>query len=299
MTAPLPNQYLVIVNPRAGRPTAITDALTAGIEQRDIDAVVVQTPTVDHMRDVVGDAVARGVSGFLAVGGDGTLHHLVNALPIDVGGTRFAVSLLPAGSGSDFARTFGQRGDVDAALDRLRDGSRYPIDVGWIDGSFGRRRFVNAANAGIAAQSVVTADRLSRRIGSLRYTAAFWMTLARFPSESIEVAIDRHRFSGDALNVVVANGQFFGGGLNVAPRATLVDGRFDVLVFSGARTNAFTVMPRLALGSHLTHRAVRRFIGEAVSIDVPETWPIEADGELLGHGSVAVGVDPGAIDYVV
>ena len=113
------------------------------------------------------------------------------------------------------------------------------------------------------------------------------------------MTIDRHRFVGEAINVVVANGQFFGGGLNIAPRATLVDGVFDVQVFSGPKRNAFVIMPRLAFGAHLTHRAVRRYIGGAISINAPDEWPLEADGEMLGTGSVSIDVVPAAVDYVI
>ena len=125
------------------------------------------------------------------------------------------------------------------------------------------------------------------------------MALGRFPLHDIEVDIDHHRFAGSAINVVVANGQFFGGGLNIAPRATLVDGLFDVQVFSGPRRNAFTVMPRVAFGSHLTHRAVRRYIGGSVRIEAPTDWPVEADGELLGHGPVTAENLPAKVEFVI
>jgi diacylglycerol kinase family enzyme len=140
---------------------------------------------------------------------------------------------------------------------------------------------------------------LPKSLGSARYTAAFWLALSRFSSSDIDVSIGRHRFTGNAINVVVANGQFFGGGLNVAPRASMVDDQFDVQVFSGPRRNAFVVMPRLVFGSHLTHTAVRRYVGNDISITCPSDWPVEADGELLGHGSVSISVVHGAIDFVI
>ena len=99
--------------------------------------------------------------------------------------------------------------------------------------------------------------------------------------------------------MVVANGQFFGGGLNVAPRSTLVDGVMDVQVFSGPKRNAFAIMPRLAFGSHLTHRAVRRYIGANVSIQAPDEWPVEADGEIIGRGSVEIETIPQALDFAI
>lgn len=301
MTASAPDvtRWLAVVNGTARRARHIPTELEVAARVRGVDLRVVRTASTVDLPQLVADAVSEGRTGFVAVGGDGTAHHLINALPIGADEPRLSFAMIPAGTGSDFARTFGQNDDVGAAVDRLASGDRYPIDIGWIEGTFGRRWFLNAANAGIAAQSVVTAERLPRWIGSLRYTAAFWLTLPGFPGRPLVATVDRHRFDGQALNVVVANGQFFGGGLNVAPRATLVDGRFDVIVFSGARSNAFTVMPRLAFGSHLTHRAVRRYLGERIRIEVPAGWPIEADGELLGSGPVEIGILSAALDYMV
>jgi diacylglycerol kinase family enzyme len=73
----------------------------------------------------------------------------------------------------------------------------------------------------------------------------------------------------------------------------------DVQIFRGPRRQAFAVMPRVMMGTHLTHRGVQRFTGSTIHIDVPENWPVEADGEILGAGSVEVEVLPNAIDIAI
>jgi diacylglycerol kinase family enzyme len=113
------------------------------------------------------------------------------------------------------------------------------------------------------------------------------------------VAVDHHRFEGRAINVVVANGQFFGGGMNIAPRASMVDGLLDVQVFSGKKRQAFTVMPRILTGSHLTHKAVRRYVGGTVTIACDADVDVEADGELVGSGPVTIDVVSEAIQLVI
>ena len=90
------------------------------------------------------------------------------------------------------------------------------------------------------------------------------------------------------MNVVIANGQFFGGGLKVAPRATVMDGLLDGQMFAGPRRNASAIMTRRLRGTHLTHRAVRRRKGVNIRVECPESWPVEADSEVLGTGPVTV-----------
>ena len=87
--------------------------------------------------------------------------------------------------------------------------------------------------------------------------------------------------------------------MNVAPRALLVDGKWDVQVFQGPRRHAFSVMPRVIRGLHLDHRRVRRFSAATFTLDCPDGWPIEADGELLGTGPITGRMLPGAIEFKI
>jgi YegS/Rv2252/BmrU family lipid kinase len=299
MTPPGP-EWFVVVNPRAGKRGTLAGDVDAAFDTHGVRATVTTTHSVEHLRTVVADETRAGRQNFAVIGGDGTAHHTLNSMVSSYTGhdTPLTLSIIPSGSGSDFIRTFGHDRSLDAGIARLRTPDRYRIDIGVVTGSFGRVYFLNALNVGVAAASAATAAKLPRSLGPRRYTIAFWLALGRFTQAPIEARVDRHTFAGSAINVVVANGQFFGGGMNVAPRATLNDGLFDVQVFHGPRRRAFSVMPRVIKGSHLTHTSVRRYIGSDITITVPEHWPVEADGEILGAGTVQVATIPSAIDFV-
>ena len=209
------------------------------------------------------------------------------------------MALLPAGSGSDFIRTFALPRRLEQMAPRLATDDRYRCDVGVIDGSFGARYVLNASNAGIAAASVRVSERLPRFIGGARYAMGFWLALARFRAREVRLEVGRRVYEGPAISIVFANGQYFGGGMNVAPKALLVDGEWDIQVFQGPRRHAFSVMPRVIRGLHLNHRRVRRFSAAEFTLDCPEGWPIEADGELLGSGPITGRMLPGAIEFKI
>ncbi|KAF6263931.1 ATP-NAD kinase-like domain-containing protein [Scenedesmus sp. NREL 46B-D3] len=83
------------------------------------------------------DAVAAGAAAVLAVGGDGTIHEVVNGMMAqsqqEAPGVAPATALgvLPLGTGSDFIRTFGWKdNDVSTSCDRITSGKRQAIDVG-------------------------------------------------------------------------------------------------------------------------------------------------------------------------
>ncbi len=292
--------WIALVNPAAGSKATTVEYLAQCAADRGVDIVFHQTSDVSQVAPIIERAVTSGHTRFVAVGGDGTLHSLVNALPLAADSGRFTVGLVPGGSGSDLARMFGHTSDAGQAFDRLASPELYPIDIGRIrfaDGAV--RYFVNVADVGVAAAAVRTAERLPRWLGQSKYTVAFWLTLGKAMVPTVDVSVDHHRFEGPAINVVVANGQFFGGGMNIAPRASMVDGLLDVQVFSGRKRQAFTVMPRILTGSHLTHKAVRRYVGGTVTIVCDADVDVEADGELVGTGPVTIDVVSEAIHLVI
>ncbi|MEN8041966.1 MAG: YegS/Rv2252/BmrU family lipid kinase [Actinomycetota bacterium] len=288
-----------IVNPHAGRHGSPFEEVHAVSEQLGLDALFVETRSDEDVDSLVKAAVDNGYSRFIAVGGDGTAHVILNALMAGDPETRPTLAIVPEGSGTDFIRTFGHDRSLHSALERILEGNTYTIDIGRVSGSFGSRYFLNACNLGVAASSAARAAALPRWFGSARYTIAFWLALWRFRNHRVRVQVDEHGFDDDAINVVVANGQFFGGGLNIAPRSSLVDGKMDVQVFRGPRRQAFSVMPRVLMGSHLTHKGVQRFSGTNVRVDVPTDWPVEADGEIIGEGGVSIEVLPSALDFII
>ena len=277
--------WWVIVNPSAGRDRNLTERVMAALTVRGIDHEIRESASQEAVTAIVAEGRHRGYDAFASVGGDGTANLIVNGLLALDWASPPTLGILPAGSGSDFIRTFAIPDRLESAADHLLDEDRYPVDVGLLSGSFGRRYFLNAANAGIAARTVVEANRLPSRLGARRYLAGFWSALAKTEPDDVHVECDGREIADRAWNVVIANGQFFGGGMNVAPGATTGDGRFDVQVFAGPRREAPFVIRRVVKGTHLTHPAVRRITGRSVIVDVPDAWLIEADGEILGTGS--------------
>jgi YegS/Rv2252/BmrU family lipid kinase len=294
--------WWVILNPTAGGgrdPGGLRKATQAALDAVGVEYVIHVPRSSDEVAEVIADGARRGVSAFVAVGGDGTAHDVVNGIMGCTWQTRPVLGILPAGSGSDFIRTFGIPQDLGRAAAHLTGDGLYTCDVGIVEGSFGTRFFLNEVSLGITAATVKRSLRLPARLGKLRYTAGFWLMIGRFRPGPVEAQVDGRTITADGMAVVIANGQFFGGAMNVAPRASTGDGVFDVQVFSGPRRQAFTVMPRVARGTHLTLRAVQRRTGSVITIECPEDWPIEADGEVIGDGRIAVQVIPGAIDFKI
>lgn len=291
--------WWVVVNPAAGRGRDLTQQVEAALDARAIEYEARTSENADAVGRLVAEGRDLGYRRFISVGGDGTANLVVNRLLEDEWPKPPTLAILPAGSGSDFVRTFAIPNQLEAAADHLLTEDRYPVDVGRLSGQFGHRYFLNAANAGIGARTVVEALRFPDWMGPRRYLAGFWSALARTSPDEIHVDCDGRTIATVGWNVVIANGQFFGGGMNVAPRAATGDGLLDVQVFSGPRRSAPGVIRRVVRGTHLTHTAVRRTTGRSIEVKIPEEWLLEADGEIVGRGSFSVEVAGGHLNFKI
>ncbi|HLU31025.1 MAG TPA: YegS/Rv2252/BmrU family lipid kinase [Acidimicrobiia bacterium] len=285
--------WLVAINPTAGRRAMTQARVAAALAESGIDAQIEVLPEAAAMSGLV---AGLGASDHLAVvGGDGTVNLAVNAL-IETGRRDLPVlGVLPAGSGCDLLRTFGIPQDVEGAARHLAGGTTYLSDVGELTGSFGTRRFINIAQAGVGAAAAETASRLPRRLGSNRYLTGFGLRLARFPGGEVELITERRSHRGRALAVIMANAQFFAGGWNIAPKAMMVDGEFDLQVIDATKLTAPTLVPRFFKGLHLGLPGVRRFAAPWFRLETQHPWPVEVDGDPIGNTPIEGRVLPAAI----
>jgi diacylglycerol kinase family enzyme len=239
------------------------------------------------------DAVASGAR-LLVVGGDGTMNAVVEGA-LGPGGPRPTMALLPAGTGSDFARMFALPADPATAVARALDGEDYPVDVGVVEGPWGRRVVVNEVEAGLGGATTRLAERLPRSWGPRKYELAFWGAVGGFTPGPARLVTDRREFDlARGAVVVAANGEYFGGGMRIAPKASVVDGKWDLIVMEGRRAKAVSLFPKMKHGLHLTDRAVRRVVTASFRLETERPWPVEIDGDHVGDTPLAGTIEPGA-----
>jgi YegS/Rv2252/BmrU family lipid kinase len=296
----------VIVNPHAGKRRVAQEIpeLERTLQARDLAYTLRRTEGRGDATRFAREALEEGSRYLVAVGGDGTVHEVVNGM-MGADGEPFApeavLGVVAAGSGCDFIRTFGLPGDASRACYHLTGDNTYPLDVGRItyttvSGATDSRYFANVAEAGLGAAVAARAERMSPRLGQAKYFFGFWLTLPRFKLATVRVEADRRTYEGPAYLIVVGNAQYYGGGMKVSPRSYPGDGVLDVLVFKGPKSDSFTLLPKLYRGEHLPHDHIEEFrVKQTLTIEADRPLPIEADGEVLGSTKATVDVVPHAI----
>ena len=292
MTSPF-GELTVIVNPHAGKRHVAKEIpeLERNLRSRGLGYRLLRTEARGDATRLAREALEAGGRFVVAVGGDGTVHEVVNGMlrpdghPVVDGAV---LGVVAAGSGCDFIRTFGLPGDATRACSHLTGDNTYPLDIGKVvyttaGGGEGSRFFVNVAEAGLGAAVTARAERLLPRLGQSKYFLGFWLTLPRFKLATVRIQADRKTYEGPAYMVVVGNAQYYGGGMKISPRSYPGDGVLDVLVFKGPKSDSFTMLPKIYRGEHLPHDHVEEFrVKRELVIEADRPLPIEADGEILG-----------------
>ena len=299
MTSPF-GPLVLIANPNAGRGT-VSKALPrveSVLRNKNLAYRIVRTTHPGHATEAARQALSDGERYLVAVGGDGTVHEVVNGMVRDGGpvAADAVLGVVAAGSGCDFVRSFGLPPDAEQAAERLTGDRVRTIDVGTVTCADGTTRcFVNIAEAGLGGAVVARAANLGRFLGSARYAAGFWLTLPRFRPAAVRLDANGQYHAWRAFNVVVANCRFYGGGMQISPNSDPSDCLLDILVMTGPKSDSFTTLPKVYKGAHLPHRNIAELRAGQLTIEAEPGFPVEADGELLGMTPASFGIIPGAI----
>lgn len=293
---------LVIANPAAGHGRhAVLDRLVAGLVTAGLEHEVTQTRERGHATALARAALADGCRYLISVGGDGTVHEIVNGMIDADTGTAHApdalLGVVSAGSGSDFARTFGLDRPPEKLIRHLISDTWMEVDLGRVrfrrdDGTAAVAVYANIAEAGFGARVARMAARLPRRWGRARYGVGIVAAWAGFRRPEATVTVDGGTITEPLCNVIAANGQFFGGGLHVAPRAVPSDGRLEAQAWGGRVTDVLRATRLLRRGDHLSRPDIRSWSTRSLIVDAADSLPVEADGEFLGYTPATFDVLP-------
>lgn len=294
---------LIIANPaaRSGAGAGFAERLQRFLLLYHGSPGVIEDPiTFDlEMTEYPGHATAlaetsQGFDTVLALGGDGTVHEVVNGLMRIDRDRRPVLGVVPVGSGNDYARTLG----IDHALDKtfapLLGWRPRRMDVGRIETdprTVSRRTvyFAQTFSVGIdAAIGLGTVDLRAEQSysGDMLYIASGLRHFGRrYRTYPMTVGFDgRDGIDRDVYTMAVQVGATYGSGFAICPEADPTDGLFDVSYAAGPASRLVTLPTFLLarLGKAALSPLMHGGRARAVSIALPAgDYPIQADGEAV------------------
>jgi diacylglycerol kinase (ATP) len=289
---------VIIANPKAGggRARVIAERSARTLSDHGINTRLVLPASLAAMHIEVAEACERKPSAVIACGGDGTVHQVLQG----AAETGVAMSVIPAGTGNDIARSLGiDVKDRESWLNRLSElihsGEESRVDLSRITHDDREVWSLGVISAGFDSAVNERANRLTRLRGTPRYVAALLGELRSFRMHDYEITIDGMSLTGRALLIAVGNGESYGGGMRICPSADMSDGVLDVTwVDTAPRRTVLRVFPRIFSGRHVEHPLVSTYRGREITISSRGSV-IYADGERIGAPPVRIAIEPGAL----
>ncbi len=223
MIKPQSRKILLIINRNAGQKEGahVIEVVVPFLEANGFQVEYSYTNHSGHATEIALEASKIGFDTIVAVGGDGTVNEVAQALI----GTKIPMGIIPLGSGNGLAGELGISTSINQSLQTLINGKDLELDV-W---KFNQQRFLCTSGIGFDAAIANKMDKASSR-GFWKYAKLVLQECASFQTTDVELKIDGQSIKEAVFMVTFANASQFGNRAFIAPGACMTDGLIDIVV---------------------------------------------------------------------
>ena len=313
------DKWIVVVNVFAAsrRAGSIWKKAAALLDEASVHYNVKFTGSPDNAMTISQKASLEGYRKFIAVGGDGTIHDVMNGIASFVSSsedarlTDFTLAVLPVGSGNDWVKSAGVPRNLSDAVKMIAEGKTGRQDVVKVsllgdDGETIKESFMaNVGGIGLDARvcEIVNRKKEQGRRGRFLYVSALAYCIRhRVPVKAKVICDGKEIFDGKYLSMAFGLGKYSGGGMRQTPLAVMDDGLLDV-----------AIIPDISMWI-IARKAPALFTGTFHKVDVltqarcrevlilpygqADAEPVEVDGEVVGRVPVKMTVLPDQINII-
>lgn len=283
----MPRKVKLILNPMAdmGRAWKTANDLRPIASEFQGDLTWSGTVYPTHAVELARQAAEEGCDLVIAMGGDGTVHEVMNGLMQVPAEKRPVMGVVPIGSGNDFAYSIGITQKSSHALAHaLKAENVQPVDIGLMTDEHGRQEyFDNTLGIGFDAVVTIRSHKLPIVKGFLMYLTAVIQTIVlNHNPASIKVETEAETWEDKLLMFTLCNGPREGGGFMLSPDSKNNDGVMEsVAVTKVSRATMFRLVPEFMKGTHMRFKQIR--MGQFKRLTLTSDLPlyIHADGEIF------------------
>jgi diacylglycerol kinase (ATP) len=248
--------------------------------------------------EIARKAIEQGADLILAAGGDGTINEVLDGMV----SSSVPLGILPAGTANVLATELGLPCNLERAAELIPQCIARRIAIGRLDcASEPRRHFVAMAGVGFDAHIVYNLSaRLKNRLGKGAYwISGFSQAVRRFPEFEVEIDGRTREICSFALVSRVRN---YGGDFEIARRASLLEEKFEVVLFRGRYSLPYL---KYVLGMITGRLAGMRGVSFHMASHVRVFHPadqrihIQVDGEYAGRLPASITLVPQALTLLI
>jgi diacylglycerol kinase (ATP) len=297
-------KFIAIVNPAAGggRSSQLAGTELARLRERGLQIDVIASTGPGHASELAREAYEQGYRKFLAVGGDGTAHEIINGIfSPDRTVQRIELGFLPLGTGNSFLRDFTKNGP-ESSLEALEARRKRRVDLLRLWHSGGVIYSFNLLSVGFTADVGAITNRVFKRFGHLGYLLGVFVKVAQLNRRGFKMRCDDDKEWDErrCLFLTFNNSKYTGGTMLIAPDANPSDGLIEYVRWGPiGRLGLIRMLPRLYDGTHIEHPLASRRAVKRVEFDLASPVDVMIDGEIITVQCQVLEIMPGAMDVYI
>jgi diacylglycerol kinase (ATP) len=300
----LMERFFAIVNPAAGggRSEKLAAPALARLREGGLHIDVIASTAPGHAAQLAREAFEQGYRRFIAVGGDGTAHEMLNGV-FSAGAAQRRISLgfLPLGTGNSFLRDFTTDG-AEASLQAMLSGRKRSVDLMKLTHSGGEIYSFNLLSIGFTADVGALTNRRFKGLGQLGYLLGVFVCVAQLNRRVFALRCDDDKEWDErrCLFLTFNNSKYTGGTMMIAPDADPSDGTIEFVRWGPiGRLGLVRMLPKLYDGTHVKHPLASRRAVRHVEFNVPVPVDVMIDGEIVSLQCQALDILPAAMDVYI
>lgn len=283
------SSILFLVNPFAGKGNALNTAQNAiaVMQQNGFDTHLLVSKTQGDLARFVHQFKSDDISKIAILGGDGTMHEVINAIMQEPVWLSVPILLFPCGTGNAFNY------DLDCltskkATQLLLTGTDKLIDIAEVKTNGTSIWSFNIVGCGLVAHINLLAEKL-RWLGSARYTIASLIKILVNPSIKAKITLNNEVMEKDFCFLFACNTRYTGKAMELAPLAKLNDGLIDFLIVEKAsRLQLLLLFPKVFSGKHMNSPILKYVQSKHIKIETDTPQLVNIDGEMKGNTSLQI-----------
>ncbi|MBV7391538.1 diacylglycerol/lipid kinase family protein [Enterococcus alishanensis] len=300
--------YHLLINPAAGSGNAAKKAqiIIDLLDEKNITYTPYYTNFAGEEKDIVNkimpllstweaDTEYEVFHLLIIIGGDGTLHEVVNQFYLSA--HDFPVSYIPAGSGNDFARGIGLSANPKVALEQiLAAKAPQKINVLTYEEKINEEFGLVLNNVGIGLDALIvsttnasTAKKVLNKyhLGSAAYLFSLVKAVFQQKPFPILVELNGHQETFQRTFLcTTTNIPYFGGGFAIAPMADPKKETIDLVIVERPSFPAILrFFIQLLMKKHTNNRHFKHFTSSKIRIVSVQPQEGQSDGEDMGKRS--------------
>ena len=218
-----PEKIFLIINKYAGHKEGAraVELVIPYLRKKNNAVEYAFTNYAGHATDLALKAVAEAYDLVVAVGGDGTVNEVAQALV----GSGVALGIIPMGSGNGLARELGISMKIKDSRKTLNKGKNIELDVCRLND----QRFLCTSGIGFDAMIAYKMSKAASR-GFTKYVKLVIRESLTFKPIKVKMSMDGQTTEKSVFLITFANASQFGNNAYIAPEASMTDGIIDVVV---------------------------------------------------------------------